>query len=353
MKIKLILFSSLFLFSVIVKSQVVLENLTEYEAVDFNIYKLGDTIVLNQGSYSGQYSSKKYFEYIFNSGFSVKNEIKKNTRMKISKELQDKYSLKNQRVIIKDIIKRVKGENEIVYIVVLRGFIKDYIDLDQAIITKEIVKENTQYMQFFTNHFDEKAGYLYYLGLKELNDQDILEYMYRFEKKKFNLFKDDEFEFQDKKEETKEIIQKEIKKLRAQKESYIYIKVKYDKYNFENSSFKSNINNSTGYSIIEKNTFLMTPQIKTFTTLSINFNNATEYSDIKVNKEQAKVLIESKKNKEGKIDRTLFTKVIFKIDDKLTVDSNTIINDNYIFIGEIVNIEYYADKNYKELIYKK
>ena len=353
MKIKLILFFSLFLFSVTVKAQVVLENLTEYEAVDFNIYKIGDTIALNQGSYSGQYSFDRYFEYVFNSGFSVKNEIKKNTRMKLSKKLQDEYPLKNQRIIIKDIIRRVEGETQIVYIIVLKGFSKYYIDINKAILFKEIVKENTRYMQFFTNHFDEKAGYLYYLGLKELNDQDVLEYMYRFEKKKFELFKEDEFEFQDKKEETKEIIQKEIKKLRAQKESYIYIKVKYDKYNFENSSFSSNINNSTGYSIIEKNTFLMTPQIKAFTTLSINFNNATEYSDIKINKEQAKVLIESKKNKEGKIDRTLFTKVIFKIDDKLTVDSNTIINNNYIFIGKIVNIEYYADKNYKELIYKK
>jgi hypothetical protein len=231
-----------------------------------------------------------------------------------------------------------------------------YLDIEDAILKNEIANNNKIAFESIWGKktlLTDSIAFLEFCFREETINNDLVkEYMYLFNNTKYNLIREDEFEFHKSIRDEKASLETLRKNLDS---NIIYTMAFSDfigNYDFDLESFPI-LWNHNGTQIYSDVWEIFTPEdinengVK-LTDLRISFNNTEKFKSLPLNMDKANSFIKFKKGKTGNVDREIFMYISFRI--KEVKDGNDITNklfygEKYL-VAEIESIDFFAsDKN--------
>ena len=309
----------------------------EVEALDGNIYKVGD--FLHVGNKSGRHDN---YNFIKETQRDTRNDI----YYKTSK--QDFFDKKYK---IKSISKMGNLANELRWNEgdILVTFISDslsgntfYVNLNSAINSGEIVSLVPPNGESAKNNvISDSIAFAFYIKTNKLPyEKFIEEYLYRFKNDLFDKYWNDEFEYKGLLEVGNNEINSIIQKLDYDIEYSYYTTLLLEEYDFESSGF-SVYNNEIGAVLLKNGDYGAYPS------LWLTFLNYDDFRFVGVDKDMAKSFVKRRKDEDGFVDREVYAKVNYKISSKIgDVKETSYFKDKNSIWAEIVNIELYEFDNY-------
>lgn len=164
-------------------------------------------------------------------------------------------------------------------------------------------------------------------------------YMKIFRKDEWHKYRNDEFELDDKREESLGMMKEKVSSFSLDEEFVLYTNMEFGDYDFERSVFPIKPLSATTY-------FLDTePFSYTFPReYRVYFNNVDKLGDINMSKDEARALVTSRKTQFGTIDRELFVEIKFRVLDFKEKPSQ--------LKAEINEIVIYADSTQQRVLQK-
>ncbi|MRI32501.1 DUF4852 domain-containing protein [Endozoicomonas sp. OPT23] len=157
-------------------------------------------------------------------------------------------------------------------------------------------------------------------------------YMRKYRHEVWSKYKNDEFDLEDKRQETINIIKEKVRKFDLNKEFTIYYNLKFEKYNFERELFPINGFSETFYFYEKENSVGSYPsKYKVF------FTNHQKLGDLPMSKDKAKKFLKSRKDRNGYVNRSIYAKIVINI-NKLGGEPSSM-------YSAIKNITIYSDKS--------
>ena len=309
-----------------------------YTAFDNSKFKQGDSIYL--GYYSGYEKFEYVVEYNYNGQYDKGyRRVKGNlvgTKHKILDIYKDNQAIWDTSAYVVEV-----GEP---------GFLKGYklfININQAIKNGEIILRQSHNKEYNRKvlQYNDSIAFLFRVKQSQKPILDFaLEYLYRFNNKVFEKYRQDEFELDNQKQIASEVLKTQINKVIDTTTYCINLKLSFDNYDFSSMSFPVG-----GYD--DSYTIIKSADWGKYPSTDMVFVNQKEFSKIQVDKAVANGFIKRKKDKYGNIDRTVFAKVYFK---NTVIPSNAPARSaysestsrNYLF-AIIYRIEYYDFENRK------
>lgn len=195
---------------------------------------------------------------------------------------------------------------------------------------------------------DEEKAFLSFLKSQNSIHPYTEEYLARFEKETLESINDDEFAYREKIESIRKKLQSKVKSIDSSNFYYISAIIDFGQYNFEESFLPLKIGKNSSFPIMRKGIYDIGRLSKyKKTKLDLFFTNGEKYQNLYLEKEEARRLIRSKKDKNsGEIDRKIYGLIKFKINYEKTNNSNLNVktNKNKI-VGVIENIKFYANQD--------
>ncbi|QQS50960.1 MAG: DUF4852 domain-containing protein [Bacteroidota bacterium] len=183
------------------------------------------------------------------------------------------------------------------------------------------------------------------------------EYLYLFEREKFNSIREDEFEFHKGIKNTQAELNSLIAKQNKNEIFTILFEDEVENYDFDSESFPIKwIHNGTQvYSDLWEG---LTPddinrdRVK-LTDLRISFINTSEFKSIPLPMDKANAFVKFKKDENGNVDRDIFMKIGFRITG---ISDGKIVTESYFsgekyLLAEIVYIDFFAVDNERYINY--
>lgn len=196
---------------------------------------------------------------------------------------------------------------------------------------------------------NEEIAFLTFLKTQNSTQLFAEEYLARFDRKTLEYINEDEFAYREKIESIKKNLQSKINAIDSSKVYYIPAIIDFGKYNFEEEFIPLTISEDSYFPIMRKEIFEVGKFSKfKKTKLDICFSNGKNFQKLYLDKEEARRLISSKKDKNnGDVDRKIYGLLKFKIDFEETHNTNLSVKNNANkIVGIIDNIKFYADKNF-------
>lgn len=194
------------------------------------------------------------------------------------------------------------------------------ININKAIKTLEIITQ--KYYKANVNnstYLEDSVAYIRMLNkLGNVTDKQVKEYLYLFENKEYNRIREDEFEFYERVNQTKEmLLRKAVNTVFSDTLKFELI-IDLDSYNFEKQGFSFN----WGYN---KNPLIMSDKYESMssetldkekvdlTAIKLLFENSDDFDFLPLNKENANYFIKHRKDKEGNVNRAVSLFIHFVI----------------------------------------
>lgn len=181
----------------------------------------------------------------------------------------------------------------------------------------------------------------FYYFLKYSNEDlknYVVDYMNKNHKNMYNQYRNDEFDFENKKEEVLKELIENVNSFNPDKTYVINTTSKFSDYNFTNEYFEFKpLSDNTYFSYYKTDHCY---DCEYHTQVRLFFTNSEQFQDLTINKDQANKLIKSRKDKRGNIDKKVKIRIYFKISDKVECKKN----DRYVYAslrGIISHIEVY------------
>lgn len=164
------------------------------------------------------------------------------------------------------------------------------------------------------------------------------EYMKVFRAAVWERYRNDEFELQDKREETVDIMKQELSSFNLDEPFIINTTVEFEKYNFKKEKFEMNPFGENIFFNSRKCCFkVFSNEYRVF------FNNGNLIDGLPMPKDKAKNFLNSRKGYGGSVDRRVYARIEFKL-TKLQNDKE--------FMSQIINLSLFADRNHSKLLYE-
>lgn len=141
-------------------------------------------------------------------------------------------------------------------------------------------------------------------------EANVDSYMKIYRSDVWDRYKNDEFELQDKRNETIKMMKDKISSFSLDEPFIIYTSFKFGSYDFDEQMFPLNSFAGNSY-LVEKryNNWSFPKAYKVF------FNNPERIGDINMEKEKAKKFLKKRKSSYGNVDRNVNAKIKFRITD--------------------------------------
>jgi hypothetical protein len=282
--------------------------------------KIGDTLTFVQGS-----SDYRFYQHLY---------------LSTGERLWQK-DVPTRKTIIKNFRKALIDNKQVTVAVIPsfpeRGFFNVWIDIEKALKSGEVVGPSSQAIRFKRYKWISNEPLIYYLKLLELDVKPFAkEYMYRYDKKTYDKYRNDEFEFQEKQNAVAKQMQKQMDELRFDLPVCTGFQLELGEYDFEQQGFEVSF---------PKYLDILTEMFDDVakTNVSVTFPRLKEVSVFKMDPNRAKEFIQSRKNGYGEINRKVICKVNFRFKDKLTsvMDEKIIV----CLTGEVESVEMYGNMN--------
>jgi|AntDeeMinimDraft_4_1070355.scaffolds.fasta_scaffold08230_1 hypothetical protein len=163
-------------------------------------------------------------------------------------------------------------------------------------------------------------------------EANVDSYMYIYRNDVWDRYRNDEFELQDKRDETQEIMKSRIASFDVGESFVINTSFNFGEYDFSNEMFPvESIGESAYFNQRRYNS-------KSFpSTYRVFFDNPGMIGDLKMNKEQAKSFLNSRKSSYGSVDRSINVKMEFVI-----IETKTNPKD---LVAQFTKVTFYKDSN--------
>ncbi|WP_203299398.1 DUF4852 domain-containing protein [Marinobacter sediminum] len=163
-------------------------------------------------------------------------------------------------------------------------------------------------------------------------EANVDSYMYIYRNDVWDRYRNDEFELQDKRDETQEIMKSRIDSFDIGEAFVINTSFDFGEYDFSNGIFPvESIGESAYFSESRYNS-------KSFpSTYRVFFDNPEMIGDLKMNKELAKSFLNSRKSSYGSVDRSINAKMEFVI-----IETKTNPRD---LVAQLTKVTFYKDRN--------
>lgn len=317
-----------------------------YTATNGHVFKVGDTIFITE---------PKDFNDEFFAVFDNKSLSDREEALYIYTSSEGKKSIYQNRYeffTIRNFIDHPKGFKVAALDQGLGGLFNKFVAIDNAIEYDEIANCNPAYYKsIWGNKFylTDSIAFLQYLTRESEITKDLAkEYLYLFQRNKYNLIREDEFEFHKGIKST----QTELNNLIAQQDTNkvysILFKDEVENYDFDLESFplKWIYNGTQIYNDIWEG---ITPDdinkdgVK-LTDLRISFTNTADFNALPLDMDKANNFVKYKKDEYGNVDRDIFMKIDFRINglsDGSDVTKSYFRGEKYL-LAEILSIDFYA-----------
>lgn len=189
---------------------------------------------------------------------------------------------------------------------------------------------------------DEKKAFSAFLSLEGVDvEQYSDEYFLRFDSKVYQNQHEDEFE---RRRVIEELI-KESKNIIENENYYISTKADFGIYDFDSCQF--NFKPFQKETVINLCDYLFISRLQTNTKITVTFLNGTEISALPMSYDKANFLVKMRKDKRtGEVDRTVYLKVIFKIDDNAEIVESGETRKNVTLFAYITTLEVYQTPDF-------
>ena len=299
-----------------------------YKAKNGIEFKIGDTILI---------TTPYDFSNVYKSYYSRKTK-KQEAITKI-----DNYTFDSRRRI--HIIKQFKINAESVTFAVFDKLFNEMVDIELGIETGEIANDFLKEIYKSSKiYFTDSIAYLNYLKrANALTNEQVKEFIFLFDNKKYNSFREDEFQFNSEIRKTKEFLTKELSIFNLEKNYYIFTDLQFGNYDFDSLSFPLKWKGEA--------MDILNDTWETFTTVDMNkigvdltnlklvFTNIENFSAMPLNEEKAKLLVNYRKDETGVVNRDLKAGIKFKIKELKKEE-----NQNYL-LCEIIRLDLFEDKD--------
>lgn len=312
-----------------------------YTSSSGKVYHVGDTIVIGSpADFSNQFS------YYF-MGNKLTSTVSAVTTHKVGEEVKT-YDKRYRGEIIKQFRIYPDGDT---YVVTNKTF-NYLINIEKGLETGEIL--TPKLMELINNKptvFSDSIAYLAYLKRKEnINTENVKEFLFLFDRKKYNSVREDEFAFHSQMKETHLFLNEAINEIDVSKTYFIKFKNEIGNFDFDSHSFPlawdgngAQILNNTWSSFVPED--INKSGIK-LTDLRVYFSNYKDFKHLPLSIEKAQHLINHRKSSSGNVDRNVYMIVQFKIEklvDKEDFEhALKLKGDNYL-ICEIQRIDFFED----------
>lgn len=161
-------------------------------------------------------------------------------------------------------------------------------------------------------------------------EANVDSYMKLYRPDEWNRYRNDEFELQDKRQETIAIMKEQVAAFSLEEEFVVYTTFEFGDYDFKNEVFPLDALGETTYFHDRKYGYGTFPsEYKVF------FSNPTKVGDINMPKSDAKDFLQSRKDRFGYVDRRLNAKIAFRI--------TNLKNGRNELVGELTHVTIYSD----------
>ena len=219
---------------------------------------------------------------------------------------------------------------------------KFFVDINSAIRTGEVIINLSP--QWRTNmsiqQFNDSIALLYKAKQSQQTPSNYaLEYLRRLNEKKYDKYREDEFELENQKQISTNKIKEGIASMNDTTTYYTDIELTLDNYDFETMSFP--IGRFNEYYKINK--YLG----ENFPETDLVFVNQNNLAKLAVDKFTANSFIKRRKDRYGNINRTVFARVYFRNTKVPSIAKSTYINSayGYYVFGTISRIDFFDFKN--------
>ncbi len=307
----------------------------EFEAIDGNIYRVGDSILIGLNSgYKSYDDIQEYYTDNYSSGYrNVKSNIalKKYLIKSIGKggEFAEKMYWDSEDILIRFGTKGFLGEDY-------------YARMDYAIKSGEIVSRLPSKDDFLKyDKLNDSIAFAYFVKSTSIPTEKFSEeYLYRFMNDLYTNSREDEFEYHNSVSKAKNILNSILSNVDFSQNFSLYTTFYLDNYDFENKGFLIRAEDPK-YKVANDANWPKYPSIY------LIFPEFEKYRFVSIEPEFANSYIKRKKDKYGDIDRKVYARINYKIVD---VDESKIeASDRYsgnLLFGKIISIELYEFENY-------
>jgi Domain of unknown function (DUF4852) len=291
-----------------------------YKTTSGMVLTPGDTLTIGVKS---SYHDK--FDYLFD--------------IKFKKTFSDAAT--GRKVIIKHFRRETIDEKKVIIAVIPpqpeTGF-NAYVDIDNALEKGEIFSSQSQFMKSRNVKLFVKEPLLYFIKMFEKEPASYAkEFVYRFDRKTYNTFKEDEFEMGKILNATSLNIEKTIDSLDFKTTYATAIKIELNEYDFGTKGFP--------FKLAEAITVLEKGFGEDKTAVYLVLSNSTSFQNLKMSEEQAKLFIQRRKDRYGNVDRSVYVKVNFIVDDKISSFRSNSGDMRDGLTGRVTSLEFYGNKN--------
>jgi len=312
-----------------------------YTSSSGKVYHVGDTIVIGSpADFSNQFS------YYF-MGNKLTSTVSAVTTHKVGEEVKT-YDKRYRGEIIKQFRIYPDGDT---YVVTNKTF-NYLINIEKGLETGEIL--TPKLMELIDNKptvFSDSIAYLAYLKRKEnINTENVKEFLFLFDRNKYNSVREDEFAFHNQMKGTQSFLNETIKDIDTSKTYFIRFDNEIGNFDFDLLSFPL-LWNGNGTQILNNTWSSFVPEdinksgIK-LTDLRIYFSNYEDFKHLPLPTEKAQHLINHRKSSSGNVNRKVYMGIQFEI-KKLVGNEDLeqglkFKGDNYL-ICEIKRIDFFED----------
>lgn len=325
----------------LVFSQKFTKSVEPYTAKNGKTYKVGDQIIVTApADFSNiflYYGSGRGLSYKKNATFKTENNSYDN-RWKIHT------------------IKQFKIYNDIGTVAVTDKLFNDGILIEKALETGEIATpELEEFIYQKPKVFTDSLAYLAYLNREgEITNDNVKEFLYLFDNKRYNYVREDEFAYHAEINKTNKHLNEVTNQINPNETYFIRFNDEIDNYNFDSLSFPL-LWKHNGAQILNDTWQSFTPEDINrnnveLTDLRIFFENIDDFKNLPLNIERAQYLVEHRKGRSGNIDRRMYLGIQFKIKKlvgKGYFEQDVIDKGEKYLICEIQRIDFFEDKEFQ------
>jgi hypothetical protein len=214
-----------------------------------------------------------------------------------------------------------------------------YVDIEKALEHGEIFSSQSQFIKSRNAKLFIKEPLLYFIKAFEKEPANYArEFLYRFDRTTFNKVKEDEFELGKILRKTSQQIENTVDSLDFKTTYAITIKVELSEYDFEKKGFP--------FRLPEAITVLDKGFSEDKTAVYLVISNSIIFQNLKMSEEQAKIFVQKRKDRYGNVDRTVYVKVNFFAEDKISTFKSNSGDTREGITGTVTSLEFYGNKNF-------
>lgn len=227
-----------------------------------------------------------------------------------------------------------------------------FVDIENAIEADEIANLNKDYYESIwgdKSYLSDSLAFLQYISREPDITKDVAkEYLYLFQRGKYNSIREDEFEFHKGIKNTQEELNNLISKQDTNQIFTMLFEDEVGNYDFDSETFpiKWTHNGTQIYSDLWEVMTLddINRDGVKLTDLRISFINTDDYTSLPLSMDKANAFVKFKKDEYGNVDRDIFMKTGFRItglSNGHSVSKNYFSGEKYL-LAEIVYIDFFA-----------